>query len=89
MRRRRVHRAGLSVRAFVFYNSFNPVGLPRSRSAGLQTHFETFVGDVRDLLGGAPIKQHFQHVARYDYNVNVIFDRFVQTRRTVTEADSR
>lgn len=44
-------RAGYSVRAFVFYNSFNSWGWLDHLPAELKGQFEVFAGDVRDPYG--------------------------------------
>jgi NAD dependent epimerase/dehydratase len=44
-------RAGVPVRAFVFYNSFNSWGWLDHCAADIKGHFEVFAGDVRDPHG--------------------------------------
>ncbi len=44
-------RAGHSVRAFVFYNSFNSWGWLDHCSKDVKGQFEVFTGDIRDPYG--------------------------------------
>ena len=50
-------KAGLDVRAFVFYNSFNSWGWLDHCSNEVKGHFEVFSGDIRDPYG---VKQAMQ-----------------------------
>lgn len=44
-------RAGVSVRAFVFYNAFNSWGWLDQSEAGLRAQLDVFAGDIRDQGG--------------------------------------
>lgn len=49
----------------------------------------TITGLLHDGAARSAMKQYVQHVARHDYNVDVMVDRFVETAKRAARSDAR